>query len=365
MNEQVQHCTSEEIIVKVQRIAEGSNGYEVIGSSICSDDNENEGGHHKIDTDNAVDEVIEESSIASPAPSIIGSQQKGAYFLRPNDRSTLSDYMFILIGQFKLGSASEKDISKARRKAPNVSIGYSGLKCKHCGGCGRGSYFPSSQKNLQACPTMFHKHLMKCELCSSEIKNALQASKSKHRSQQTEKKVGTQVGFFTTFWKRIRGELENDGETDEGKDIVSLYLRHLIKKYTKEKTCKQFMDNTEEKHSSRNSLTEEGDSSSSQEQIRENHSFQATNQSCPSETSPSPSIATFATPRSKDPLKVLDDVIDLVLMNDRIMCNNPINPGISSNINGIDWDQQSIAKLQLLTDSDPDMMEMIDLLLDP
>ena len=342
-----EHCqmnSSRGIVVKLHRSEKDSNAYTVVGSTVAEEENA----------------IVAEANEADEVDHPDITDKQDTHFLRANDRATLSDYMFLLVAQFKRGAVSQKDLGNARRRNSSIRIGYSGLKCKHCGGSERGSYFPTAQKNLQACPSMFHKHLISCNHCPNEIKKSLEVSKLHHRAQNTEKKAGTQVGFFTTFWKRIRQDLKDDEETKEGKAIVFTFIRDLIEKYSAESESLS-KKHIEENHRATPSSTlrEANDSFSSlPSNFIDKVCYQGNIQDCAAGNSPSSSIASFATSGSLDPLKILDEVIDQVLMNEIIMWNNP---GV---VKELDWDKQSISRLQGLVDSDLDMMEMIDLLLE-
>jgi len=68
---------------------------------------------------------------------------------------------------------TEADLNNGNRKyASSVDIGPGclGLRCRHCGGKDKGSYFPSSCKNLQATPPTLHTHLLKCQCCPEIVK---------------------------------------------------------------------------------------------------------------------------------------------------------------------------------------------------
>ncbi len=395
----------EAIIVKLQRSSSDPNAFTILESTVAAEEDE---------------------------------ESDDAHFLRASDRFIMSDYLFLLIGQFKRGRVGDVEFSNARRRKTTIPIGYSGLKCKHCGGNERGAYFPTAQKNLQACPSMFHKHLLSCYHCPKEIKHAIIASKFNHKHQSVKFRTGTQVKFFVRFWNRIREEPTENMDTIEEKEIVLAHMKKLIENYSVVQRHQTSTYNSQEeglaastshhskhvdpvyhkipnshsndqvlleKHSLKkgkcnqeNQVLQEMEPISNNAQrllnnsvvhrpmapkgvVEANASVQSSSPSTNSKhpapanksehpipsrqsikKSPSCSIApSSSTPGSIDPLKILDEVIDQVVMDDKIM-QNCADKDIS--IQDIEWDEGCIARLQLFAKSDPDMMEMIDLLLE-
>jgi len=150
------------------------------------------------------------------------------YFVTSNEKKCLSDFMFFLLAQVTRGVMAENDLNQAnRRRNSGLSVGYLGMRCRHCGGRERGHYFPTSCKNLQACPSMINKHLLKCDQCPTEIKHTLKLLKAKHKSQVIEKKPGMQLSFFSKFWERIHDVGYSTGTNSINKDVDSL-LQQLI-----------------------------------------------------------------------------------------------------------------------------------------
>ena len=149
------------------------------------------------------------------------------YFVAPAEKGVLTNYMFLLLAQVKRGRLNSKDRDNARRRNSGLVEGYLGLRCRHCGGLDRGNYFPSTCKNLQACPSMIYKHLLNCEYCPPTLKHMLKISKTKHKSQVLERENGAQVGFYNTLWRRIHDETF-DGGDDETRQQVFLSLHQLL-----------------------------------------------------------------------------------------------------------------------------------------
>ncbi len=149
------------------------------------------------------------------------------YFVTPEEKDKLSDYMFLLMAQVKRGELTTKDLDNARRKNSALVVGYLGLRCRHCGGTERGHYFPTTSKNLQACPSMIFKHLMSCHQCPSRTKQQLKVLKTKHKTQVLENGSGIQITFFNTLWQRIRDSNFNGGD-DETRNEVFTILQNML-----------------------------------------------------------------------------------------------------------------------------------------
>lgn len=94
------------------------------------------------------------------------------YFIAPQDFDLLTDYYILLYSQVKRAVMTNADMSGNRKNSASSEIGpgFLGFRCKWCGGSQKGSYFPSSAKNLQACPPTLHTHLLKCQCCPDIIK---------------------------------------------------------------------------------------------------------------------------------------------------------------------------------------------------
>jgi len=152
------------------------------------------------------------------------------YFILPNEKKILTDYMFVLMTQVKRGRLTSNDRDNARRNNPVLVEGYLGLRCRNCGGKERGHYFPSTCKNLQACPSMILKHLMSCEKCPQKIKELLRLTKSNHKLQGPRKGSGAQIGFFNLLWKRIHDRGFTGGDVDARKEVLSI-LYNLCHQY--------------------------------------------------------------------------------------------------------------------------------------
>eukprot|EP00804_Cyclotella_cryptica_P011368 CCRYP_016030-RA/>CCRYP_016030-RA protein AED:0.27 eAED:0.27 QI:5/1/0.5/1/1/0/2/0/90 len=87
----------------------------------------------------------------------------------------------------------EADLHIANRKNAaclDTGVGFLGLRCRHCGGKDRGSYFPTSCKNLQACPPTLYSHLLKCASCPDIIKRCLKLTKARHKYDMISKQPG-------------------------------------------------------------------------------------------------------------------------------------------------------------------------------
>ena len=152
------------------------------------------------------------------------------YFISPEDKTIVSDFMFLLMAQVKRGTLNSKDRDNARRKNSVFTERYLGLRCRHCGGIERGNYFPTTCKNLQACPSMIFKHLMSCDKCPPKMKQLLKTTKSKHKAQVLEKENGAQIRFYNTLWERIH-DSNFDGGNDDSRDKVISILKDIYSSF--------------------------------------------------------------------------------------------------------------------------------------
>ena len=261
------------IIIKVRKVDSVTNSYVILDSSIkataheqkpnykkmkraklnterrMKPENENQNDYsHSLKSDNM---TVEHTDIDVEEIEF-GDELGNAgyfYFVTPEDRTILTDFMFMLVAQVKRGTLSSKDRDNARRKNSTLTEGYLGLRCRHCGGMERGNYFPTTCKNLQACPSMIFKHLMSCDKCPQKIKQLLKIAKTKHKAQVLEKESGAQIGFYNTLWQRIHDPNFNGG-SDGSKDEVLSTLKDMCYSFfniTKKKVS-QTTDTSKEEH---------------------------------------------------------------------------------------------------------------------
>mmetsp|Transcript_24127 Transcript_24127/g.52251 ORF Transcript_24127/g.52251 Transcript_24127/m.52251 type:complete len:898 (-) Transcript_24127:28-2721(-) len=108
-------------------------------------------------------------------------------FVTPGDVDQISDYIFLLAAQAKRGVFNSLDLKNGHRKrstmAGALGIGSLGIRCRHCGGKSSGSYFSSSVTNVNSALTNLHGHLMKCEHCPGQTKQAVERAKSRQWKQ--------------------------------------------------------------------------------------------------------------------------------------------------------------------------------------
>ncbi len=192
--------------------------------------------------DNQRGSRVEQSSANDSCETAMESNVTDFYFVKPSERNVITDYMFLLTSQLKLGILTEKDLTKAnRRKNIELAVGYRGMRCRHCGGFDRGNYFPSTCKNLQACPPMIHTHLMKCQACPKEIKISLEKTKSKHRKQVMGMTQGTQVSFFSRLWNRIHDTKYNGG-CHNAVEIVAGMVESIVEENMNKKSSEKYLE---------------------------------------------------------------------------------------------------------------------------
>lgn len=150
------------------------------------------------------------------------------YFILPSDFDTLTDYYILLYSQVKRGIMTAADMGGNRKNAAclDTGVGFPGMRCRHCGGNKQGSYFPSSSKNLMACPPTLHTHLMKCSSCPDIIKRSLKLTKTKHKTDMTRIQPGAQTAFYNQFWKRIQEDSFNgEAHTEAVRERLELVVK--------------------------------------------------------------------------------------------------------------------------------------------
>ena len=150
------------------------------------------------------------------------------YFILPSDFDTLTDYYILLYSQVKRGIMTAADMGGNRKNAAclETGVGFPGMRCRHCGGNKQGSYFPSSSKNLMACPPTLHTHLMKCSSCPDIIKRSLKLTKTKHKTDMTRIQPGAQTAFYSQFWKRIQEDSFNgEAHTEAVRERLDLIVK--------------------------------------------------------------------------------------------------------------------------------------------
>ena len=149
------------------------------------------------------------------------------YVITADEKTEVTDYLFLLMAQMKPCVFSEADRrQRNRNNSSEIEIGYPGMRCRHCGGIERGNYFPLSCRNLQASPPIIYNHLIGCPSVFIELKKSILSTKSKHKDQLTRIK-STQVSFFERTWQRLHHpSLSNEGK--EGIQAVNSIVQQLI-----------------------------------------------------------------------------------------------------------------------------------------
>ena len=132
-----------------------------------------------------------------------GTKEKEVCFLGPEDVTILTDYLIILLTQVKKVVMTDADRTKNREGS---TLTY-GLRCRHCGGLEKGSYFPSSKKSLQACTASLHNHLLNCSHVPPNLVRAVKLSKNTHKSQLSLPRVDQRT-FFRQMWERVNGDYD-------------------------------------------------------------------------------------------------------------------------------------------------------------
>ena len=153
---------------------------------------------------NTVHAVASSSSKTPPS-----SSSSMGYFILPEDFECLTDYHVLLFAQTKSGKMTQSDITKTNRLNSAHCVGYPGLRCAHCGGNERGSYFPTTMRNLNGSTPTLHAHVVSCRHVPSTVLRALKTAKIRHKQQVMTKPSGGITVFFTKLWERIHSESFN------------------------------------------------------------------------------------------------------------------------------------------------------------
>ena len=224
--------------------------------------------------------------------------------------------------------------------------------------------------------------------------------------------TGSQVNFFNTFWERIRND-QYDGGNEQDKtfvlncisDLMDKYSVHSMTKKCRVETTTTATNNTTSVNSdSRKRLAETmstPDGSKKLLRLIECETIELTRQEPPmNEKSPrgiggnidtqlsnlhhsglasipllessfwspaSDSSLSILPPPDIDPLEILDELkdtkrlpLDHSLLHDKIVWRNPPTAIVEEP----EWNSQCLLELQRLVDSDPDMTECMDIILE-
>jgi len=116
--------------------------------------------------------------------------------VKPDDRSLITDYMYMLFSQMIPCHPAQKPTENA----------LPGLVCKHCEGCnGSGVFFRTKVSSLSKNDNLaqIDKHLIECRYCPDETKSALKNLKETHCVQTRGLKRGHKKAFFTQMMARV------------------------------------------------------------------------------------------------------------------------------------------------------------------
>ncbi len=138
------------IIIKLQRDKNREDGrtrskdsYTIVGSTGLDENNDTNSPESKSSSFDLLDPMIQEGRANGTFTDLSGSsctkQDLGFSLVLPQDRKTVSDFMFCIFAQFKRGAITHADLKNARRKDRGVfRVGYLGFRCSHCGGESKG-----------------------------------------------------------------------------------------------------------------------------------------------------------------------------------------------------------------------------------
>jgi hypothetical protein len=140
----------------------------------------------------------------------------------PEDRSLVSDYLFLMMRQIRKVQMDDTDQIRIRKMIrPNIF----GLACIHCfhreipGVSPSGRAFPSAPDNFHAAlNTSLFNHMQVCLHVSSRLKQALVDTRKYHSTQCASLKFGSQRKFFNILFGRLAIDESMSGGVVEGKD---------------------------------------------------------------------------------------------------------------------------------------------------
>ncbi len=128
--------------------------------------------------------------------------ERSSYLVYPEDKATVTPYVYALMRQVQPCHFTEADRFLSRSKSP---IGFAGFECRHCNGhAGLGRYFPISPKALSTNSTSqnIFSHMQKCRKCPQEVKDELLLLKTE-KPTWLRRTCGWRQAFFQTLWERL------------------------------------------------------------------------------------------------------------------------------------------------------------------
>ncbi len=143
-------------------------------------------------------------SSAKRAASKDGGPKKEEYIVYPEDKSTITPYVYCLMRQVQPCVFTEADRFLSRSKS---TVGFAGFECRHCNGhAGLGRYFPSTPKALSTNSTSqnIYSHIQKCRKCPQEVKDELKSLKFE-KPTWLRRTCGWRQTFFEKLWERLHG----------------------------------------------------------------------------------------------------------------------------------------------------------------
>jgi hypothetical protein len=129
-----------------------------------------------------------------------------------HDRELVPDYLLVALAQMMPCQLTDADKIGCYRKR---ELGFTGMRCKHCGGMpGFARFFPASVRSLAQTTTSHTivKHVgSKCENCPEEVRNAvLSLQKTFNEGEHVAKsgndgkpRYGSRKVFFQRVWNRL------------------------------------------------------------------------------------------------------------------------------------------------------------------
>ncbi len=152
--------------------------------------------------DEEVEEVV--------SSGVVKKKNKEEYIVFPEDKPTITPYVYCLMRQVQPCIFSEADRFLSRSKS---KVGFAGFECRWCNGhAGLGRYFPSNPKALSTNSTSqnIYSHIQKCRKCPQDIKEELKTLKFE-KPTWLRRTCGWRQAFFEKLWHRLHGEDGYDG----------------------------------------------------------------------------------------------------------------------------------------------------------
>jgi len=135
------------------------------------------------------------------------SEQKMCDLVLPKEKKLLTDFFYHVMMQLRPCTFTEEDRKTRGGKRWHIKKSYPGLQCKHCAG-ERNSrkFFWASADRLSNSFAEIPTHIMKCQYCPKETKDALMKLKKINNDQISQLPRGGQKFYLRSMWARLHSE---------------------------------------------------------------------------------------------------------------------------------------------------------------